>query len=134
MTHWATKYLALPWSTDCDCWGFFRLVQREQFGRDLPAIPLDDYRLPRKSAVIAGHPERANWLPIAANEAVDGDGVMMIEGGSDAHVGIWVAADGGLVLHSDNPGGGQLTPLDRLATEYTHIKFYRHKDSHAAAD
>lgn len=129
MTHWAAKYLGMPWSPDCDCWGFFRLVQREQFGRDLPAIPLDDYRLPRKSAVIAGHPERANWVGIDPSEAVDGDGVMMKEGDRDAHVGIWVAVDGGLVLHSDNPGGGQLTPLDRLADEYTCIKFYRHKDA-----
>jgi cell wall-associated NlpC family hydrolase len=127
MKHWSIKYLGLPWSPDCDCWGFFCLVQREQFGRDLPVIPLADYRLRAKSAVIAGHPERANWREIPADEAQEGDGLLMVTGRLDAHVGIWIDVDGGRVLHSDDPLGGMATPLDRMADQYTQIKFYRYQ-------
>lgn len=126
MSHWSIKYLGLPWSPACDCWGFFRLVQREQFGRDLPAVPQADYRLAAKSAVFASHPERANWTEIPAAEAQEGDGLLMVKGHQEAHVGIWVDVDGGRVLHCDTPLGGMATPLDRLADEYTQIKFYRY--------
>lgn len=134
MMHWAIKYIGQPWSTECDCWGFFRLVQREQFGVDLPIFSPASYRLQVKGAVFAEHQERANWIEISAAEVREGDGLLMTIGQHAAHVGIWVEVDGGRVLHSDSPRGGQLAPLDRLAEQYTTIKFYRHKVPHAAAD
>jgi cell wall-associated NlpC family hydrolase len=129
MTHWAMEYIGLPWSSEFDCWGFFRHVQRERFGRNLPAIRLEDYRLPAKSKMISTHPERANWKEIETPE--EGDGALMLTGNRDAHVGIYVDIDGGRILHSDQPLGGMLTPVDRLREDYTHIKFYRY---HAPAD
>lgn len=126
MSHWAVKYIGIPWSKHFNCWEFFRTVQREQFGRDLPAIPLKDYRLSHKSKVIATHAERANWVEVSQADLSDGDGIIFFESCNDSHVGVWIEADGGRVLHSTDPMGGQTSHLSDLLNEYDNAKFYKY--------
>lgn len=125
MSHWTRHYLGQPWSPRRDCWGFFREVQRERFGRDLPAIRIADYSAATKASTFDAHPHRAAWRRIPAAEAREGDGLLMADAAGIGHVGIWVEVDGGRVLHCDTPYGVQMTPLDRLAEAYTGITFYR---------
>lgn len=126
MKHWAFQYLGQAWhATTHDCWGFFRRAQREQFGRDIPAVEVTSYRAAVKAALLENHPHRLKWVEITRDQLQDGDGVRMANASNPGHVGIWAAIDGGRVIHCDTPHGVQATALDRLADEYNSIKFYR---------
>ena len=126
MKHWVNKYIGQPWEARThDCWGFFRNVQRDVFGRDVPAVDVTSYRAAAKAALMANHPHRLAWQEITRAELQDGDGVRMASTGNPGHVGIWVDIDGGRVAHCDEPFGVMVHSLDRLADEYRDIRFYR---------
>jgi cell wall-associated NlpC family hydrolase len=93
---WAAAYIGQPWTPERDCWAFFRDVQREAFGREVPAIDIDALSLTACLRTFKAHPERGRWLP--TDDPQDGDGVLLARGRLPSHVGIWV--DGGRVLHS----------------------------------
>ncbi|MBF0355951.1 MAG: C40 family peptidase [Alphaproteobacteria bacterium] len=103
MPHWAFAYIGLPWSATGDgpgsfhCWALVRHVQKERFGRDLPAIPN-----PEDLFAIAkhfrDHPERRRWA--MAETPQEGDCVLMRQARYPVHVGIWLSVDGGKVLHA----------------------------------
>lgn len=108
MLHWATWYIGKPWRSGADgpnaydCWGLVRAVLRDRAGIDLPAIlhGVDDHR--EIIADFAGHAELRNWI------AVDGprrdlDALLMAQARHPVHVGIWIAADHGRVLHAPRP-------------------------------
>lgn len=101
MTHWASQYIGIPWEAGAqgpgayDCWAFFRMVQREHFGRRVPVILAPDYDDP--SALVGlfrAHEENGRWG--LAYVPRDGDGVIIHK---PFHVGVWLDADGGGVLH-----------------------------------
>lgn len=126
--HWALMYIGRPWERiNHDCWGFFRLVQQERFGRDIPAVELSDYRAKTKAALLDSHPHRLAWQEVSRAELQEGDGVRMASTSNPGHVGLWIDVDGGRVLHCDEPYGVMATPLDRLADQYKDIRFYRFK-------
>ena len=128
MKHWAFDYIGQAWEAKThDCWGFFRRVQRERFGRDIPAVEVTNYSAASKAALLDHHPHRLNWVEITREELQDGDGVRMASARDPGHVGIWAEIDGGLVIHCDTPYGVTASPLDVLAEHYAKIKFYRFK-------
>lgn len=126
MKHWALSYLGQAWEArGHDCWGFFRRVQREQFGRDVPAVAVANYRAAAKADLLEHHPHRLDWIEIERSELQDGDGVRMANASNPGHVGVWAAIDGGCVIHCDAPLGVMATSLDVLAEQYNSIRFYR---------
>lgn len=126
MKHWAFQYLGQAWEANThDCWVFFRRVQREVFGRDVPAVPVASYRAAVKAALMDNHPHRFDWQEITREHLRDGDGVRMASASNPGHVGIWADIDGGRVIHCDMPFGVQASALDRLSEEYARIQFYR---------
>lgn len=82
-----------------DCYGLARHLQAELFGRDLPLfqLPAEAGRFAVASA-IAVHPERGRWQPAA--RPADGAMVVMSRQDCGFHLGVWLALDGGLVVHT----------------------------------
>ena len=112
--HWAAAYVlaGLRWQNGgqgpqaYDCWSFFRLVQLERFGREVPIVKVEGEldtlagRVAWKRRVLEmflSHPERARWQQVAA--PLEGDAVLMRRAQDPSHIGVWIDADGGGVLH-----------------------------------
>jgi cell wall-associated NlpC family hydrolase len=96
--HWATRYLGDEWVAGShDCWGFVRRVYQEQYGIEVPVVAVDALNLRAKIQAFNAHPERGHWLPVDTPQ--EGDAVLMSLNQQPGHVGIWLAADGGGVLH-----------------------------------
>lgn len=126
MSHWAKQYLGQAWEAKThDCWVFFRRVQREQFSREIPAVEVASYRASVKAALLEQHPHRLAWVEITRGELQDGDGVRLANASNPGHVGVWAAANGGCVIHCDQPWGVMATSLEALAETYSSIRFYR---------
>ena len=101
--HWASAWLGLVWRAGArgpdayDCWGMFLAVQRANFGRDLPEIPVDALNLRTVIQTFRDHPQRQHWSRVDSPQ--EGDAVLMRQSRYPVHVGVWLAADGGGVLH-----------------------------------
>jgi cell wall-associated NlpC family hydrolase len=108
MTHWAAAYIGTPWSATGEgpesyhCWAFVRHVQAVRFGRTLPAIPNPEDLL-AQARVFRAHPERARWRRVERPE--EGDCVLLRRARYPVHVGVWIAIDGGGVLHCSQDSG-----------------------------
>ena len=111
--HWAEELIGRPWIAGgrgpdaFDCWGLVRFCWRERFGIEVPEISVDAADL---RAVLAGfrdHPERRRWCRVepAREPAREGDGVLMRQSRYPVHVGLWLAVDGGGVLHAVRDSG-----------------------------
>lgn len=132
MTHWATRYIGLPWESGAqgpdafDCWALVRHVQREHYGRELPVIDVDAHDLAAVHAAFASHPERARWRRVDAPQ--DGDCVQVWRGNEIDHVGIYLDIDDGRVLHAAQRAGVICTALPVLKRLGWHsVEFYRFK-------
>ena len=108
--HWTADYVGRPYQRCAqgpelwDCWSFFRVVQRERYGRDVPLLPSP----PSWAAVVRVMPAWAAEFRWHATETPhDGDAVFLSRMKDPTHVGIWIAdlkailhcAVGGSVLH-----------------------------------
>lgn len=129
MSHWAARYIGRPWVPDAEgpaafnCWSFFRHVQARHYGRDLPAIANPGALLPQARAV-RDHPERQRWARVET--PADGDAVLMAPGRHPIHVGVWVDADGGRVVHCFEGSGVVAQSLADLAANRWRVDgFYR---------
>ncbi|MFD6316916.1 glycoside hydrolase [Methylorubrum thiocyanatum] len=98
-----------------NCWWLAALAQAELFGRILPAADpalVSDVRA--RAETMATHPARAEWREIEAPE----DGALVLMGkvrGAETHCGVYLAQDGGLILHTDERHGVVLDPPLELA-------------------
>lgn len=106
--HWCTQYIGRRWVSGgrgpdtFDCWGLAWWVEREHYGREIPCYPVAEY--PERGATDVGW-ARDVFLRVQAllsgwvrtDAPIDGS-VVVMNGGS--HVGVYVEADGGLVLHA----------------------------------
>lgn len=128
MTHWATGYIGEPWvAQQNDCWAFCRRVWRDHFELEVPAVDVDAAHLALVARAFAGHAERANWIEVDLPR--EGDAVLLAHARYASHVGVWIEADGGGVLHCDQASGVVFsTPqaLDRCG--WRRLRFYRHLD------
>jgi hypothetical protein len=114
MAHWIENYLGDEWRADVhDCWGFFRRVQGEQFGRPLAAVTPGSYSPRDLIRIVDGHDVRTEWSVIDVPR--EGDGVLMGKAKRPTHVGVWVEADGGGVLHCQEGDGVIYTSHRALA-------------------
>lgn len=124
---WAGDYIGLPWNPpERDCWSFFREIQKDRFGLDVPIIDFDPNDLRACTQAIAHDPERARWDEVET--PVNGCAVLMARAKQPVHVGIWLDIQGGRVLHCA-PGSGVLCQtLESLRLSgWGQIRFYTHK-------
>jgi hypothetical protein len=97
-THWAAHYIGDAWVPHHhDCWSFFRRVQADRFGLDLPEIDVDACAPLTCRRAFASHDERERWL--AVDVPAEGDAVLMGKSKRPAHVGVWIEMPAGAVLH-----------------------------------
>lgn len=103
--HWAAKYIGIPYEEGArgpnayDCWGIIQLIYLNEKGIRLPELPgLSAPQMQEIHDTIMRESVR-DWTEIA--EPVEGCIVAM--GGRTGmmhHVGVYINADGGKVLHS----------------------------------
>lgn len=125
--HWATSYIGFAYKVgaqgeggEWDCWSFFRFVQRERFGRDVPFMPplssLNDIR----KALEAG-PACLGWR--STEKPTDGDAVFLSMMRHPTHIGIFVA-DLRSTLHCAAGSGSVLHDARHLAAAQWRVRGY----------
>ena len=135
MSHWAEQLIGRRWRRgaqgpeEFDCWSFLRWVERTQFGRELaeivvPEPPVGMSIVAAFAQAFAAHSEEwAKWRPTPA--PVEGDAVAMSKGRRIHHVGVWIDADRGGVLHCLEGAGVILSPVAALrAALWRRIDYY----------
>jgi cell wall-associated NlpC family hydrolase len=130
--HWTELYLGLPYEEGgqgpqaFDCWGFFRHVQRAEFGRDLQPVVSAEGLLRIARTLGEESAARHGWMPTSAPRS--GDGVWMAHLTHPTHVGIFVDdVAGGAVLHCVSGAGSVLHSRTHLEIARWRIAgFYRY--------
>ncbi|MBX4944645.1 C40 family peptidase [Rhizobium binae] len=90
-----------------DCWGVFRLFQRDVRGILLPSYvdELDDCQFHRRVFAPLVHAEKEhNWTEVDRPEF--GDGILMRVGREESHIGVFIG--NGQMLHSEGPHPSQI--------------------------
>lgn len=102
--HWSARYIGRPWAVDFTCWTLVQLVQREQWGRDVPDLPEDEAARPALLRTVA---QRAAWSLVAGDPLVsarEGD-VLLLRGPTGPHVGVVIERKGFPASLLHNLGG-----------------------------
>ena len=125
MTHWIESYLGQPWvAHEHDCWSFARRVWHERFAIDVPVVAFDARSALACRRALEQQPERQNWQ--STGVPAEGDAVLMGKNARPSHVGVWIAADGGRVLHCLEGAGVVCNDLTSLKTAgWRVLGFYR---------
>lgn len=129
--HWAVKYIGMKHVRGgrepgaVDCWGLLCLVYREEFQIELPAYPgVTAQSIPFIASTIKSDARR-DWVEL--EKPVDGCAVAMSQRVIPHHVGIYVTADGGRVIHCwDTQNVISDTFRGLAAKGFQVIKFYQH--------
>jgi len=105
MNHWAAIYMGKPWREDAegphayDCRGLVAAVQRDRWGREVPALTRADRSTPEGRAEFAAAVRRGGWAR-TAEPPREGD-ILVCQSARGAHVGVFVQVDRRLgVLHA----------------------------------
>lgn len=134
MGHWASSYIGKPWQACArgpdvfDCFGLVWWIQQQHFHRD---CPLYDVLCPADTLVAAraiSHAMSEKSTPWAAiPKPIDGCVVAMGQSKAMHHVGVYLALDGGRVLHCMDRDGVILQKLSALPVYGWHrVEFYTH--------
>ena len=121
---WIDKYLGKRWTQEQDCGYWFRRIQKEQFGRDVPAIcnvPNESRRFMvqamRLIKKIKDKPEKFGWHE--TSNPKDGDAVLLAERAHEHHIGIIVFIENRLhVLHAMEQCGVMITSKTSLKQNF----------------
>lgn len=114
---WEYRYIGAPYVfhgaslvTGIDCWELYRLVQREDFGREVddfgPLYAGEDGRARARRLIDVNLP---GWRPV---EWEEGAGVLFRAGGVPHHIGI-ATSQRGLLLHAHHDLGVTLLDLNQ---------------------
>ena len=126
MTHWAEKYLGEPWSQECDCFGWFRIIQDKEFGRHIEDMDRTGCDLTRFAAHILSSDIPQNhygWRK--TNEPVDGDAVFLARNIKPHHIGIVAIIDNNIhVVHAPEYRGIMIADLRSLRLDGWKIDSY----------
>lgn len=139
MSHWAQCYIGKPWVSGArgpeafDCWGLLRWIYSVHYGVELPLFPGVDATNP----LAVGHAMSAElgrpcspWERI--ERPIEGCGVAMGAGKRFHHVGVWLEADGGLVLHAARKRNVTAQGLSSLRNSgISNIAYFKHHGTHS---
>ena len=132
-THWAAELIGLPYRRgahgpdEFDCWGLVRHVFAQVHGVPMPPIEVgqaDDtahnVAAIKRAATVSG------WRPSESPLPADGD-IVLMDGIEGRHVGVMIAANGGLLLlHCIERVGVCLQPLpDLQRAGFRNFAFWR---------
>lgn len=138
--HWAAQYIGTPWQLGAtgpdayDCWGLVRHVQRQHFGREMPALTIGQtalqIRTPEQWRTLRELLAHTPWRCVAGKPG-PGD-IALMRTACGPHVGVCIEADGAVgVLHATgvvDRGGAvvysRANDLHELG--YGRIEYWRH--------
>lgn len=130
--HWAEHYLGKPWRSGAtgpdafDCYGLVRAVYADRYGHTMPVLDADATSALACLRAARDFPEYARWAEVATPG--EGDVVQMGCARRPHHVGVFVDAAGGRVLHSVESAGVLLQPLSSLAAHgWNILNIYRRR-------
>jgi cell wall-associated NlpC family hydrolase len=132
-SHWAVPYIGLPYELGArgpdsyDCWGVLWTVYQNVFGITLPEYPGITMTTLAYQCGVINREIMNHWEEV--QKPFDGAGVAMGMKGAAHHVGIYISADGGKILHaSQDAGSVVLNTVNQLRFHgFRMIKFYRHR-------
>ena len=131
MTHWAAKYVGGEYSVEKDCYYWFRLISKEQFGRDLPSVIIPHkFKNFRAAKIMKQGGESFGYK--ATLSPVDGDAVFLSGNGKTSHhVGMAVFSGKKLmVLHAIEGAGVIISDKTALRMSGLNIMgFWRYENS-----
>jgi hypothetical protein len=138
-THWCAAYVGRLWSEAFTCWGLWGTVQRDEFGRAVPAFE-PGLAEPDRAGELLQAVGATAWRPAAGDGAIargrDGDTLLM-RGSGGPHIGVLVQRPGHRVAVLHNVGGQRddgstwgsvrLDPVDELGRlGYGHLRLWRY--------
>lgn len=131
MNHWCEQYIGTPWARSAngphefDCYGLVRHIQATHFGKSMPEVSVDstNARVTRRN--FKTHMEHKNWERVDSPE--EGDCVEMGEGKYVNHIGVWVSADGGGVIHCVQGAGTVFSKQNTVGFAWPLIIYWRSK-------
>lgn len=104
-----------------DCWHLMRHIKKEYFGVEMPIAPIGDEAACLE--LFKAKTDSGDWVNITMPEHGD---CALLRGGMWPHVGIYLAIDGGGVLHALEGHGVVWTRMSRLrALGFGRTTFYR---------
>ena len=125
--HWVTPFVGLPYALGAqgpaafDCWSFFRFVELEHYGRDVPFLQSPKSWAGAAQAV-ATWGEQHHWR--TTTEPRDGDAVALSCLKEATHIGVWIS-DLKAVLHCAKGSGSVLHDARHLAAALWRVRgFY----------
>lgn len=132
--HWAAQYLGRPWRPGAegpdafDCWGLIRTIYRDRLGIEIPragvAQGIDE--LKKVLQEFNASPLYGLFDEVAAPR--DLDGALMVQAKHPIHVGIYLEADGGKIIHCSQRAGVVAQDLSSLAAHgFKVLRWYRPK-------
>lgn len=128
--HWSAAYVGLPYEPGArgpdtfDCWGLVCLVYEREYDIQLPVLP-GIQTLPETCKEINRQSKQQEWEPIQSPE--EGCVVLLGQRRVPHHVGVFIAADGGKLLHSLAGSGTVAEPMRNLRIKgYRIASYLRH--------
>ncbi len=127
MSHWANDYVGLPWSAmgygpgEFNCWGLYWFVSKKYYNREVPKFQISGHE-PAQYMREISREVATNWTLLKA--PVDGCAVAMSQHKRIHHVGIFLAVDGGRILHSAEGVGVVCQKIGAVRLTYPLILFY----------
>lgn len=121
--HWALNLIGLPYKLgasgpdEFDCWGLVRWVFENVHGIQMPVIQVGqtDPSTPANLAAIRQAALVSGWRPTPLGSIAIENDILLMTGLEGRHVGVMVAANGGLFfLHCIDRVGVCLQPLQEL--------------------
>lgn len=134
MMHWAAQYIRheppIAWRAGAqgpdafDCWAFFRMIQRVHFGIEVPMIHVDANSATQMHDAFRNPVNYDGWH--AVRSPVEGDAVLFLGGDDEDHIGTWLDANFGGVLHCMRKSGVVFTRQEVVRRiGWGRIAFYR---------
>ena len=125
-----SEYIGLPFDPiHFNCWHLVRLVQREQFGRDLPNMNISAHEHHIVMREFYNNPERHCWKRVDTPR--HGSCVLMRRGRLASHIGVWLnLQDGGILHNLEGMGVVFQRPINLIGMRIE--GYYDHDDYHLA--
>jgi hypothetical protein len=94
--HWVDRFVGQPYSVERDCYFWFREIQREVFGRDVPFLGVGGPRVAAR-LMRGDYPMSIGWGP--TDSPRDGDAVFLSQSKKiNTHIGVACIIRGRLMV------------------------------------
>ena len=119
--HWAAEHIGKPFAAGSDgpdafyCWGLVRHCWRTRLGVELPLIEPANYGIRELVRTLATTPEFQAWR--RTEQPAEMDVAVMGHAKHPHHVGLWVDANGGGILHAIEGAGVCFRTMPELRAE-----------------